>query len=104
MTTASTTLSTAAQTLIARLHDRKANVGIIGLGYVGLPLTLLFTEQKIKVTGFDIDPKKVETLNAGGSYIQRITPQEIAAARAAGFTATADYTQISKMDAVIICV
>ena len=104
MTTTPTTLSAAAQSLIARIHGRKANVGVIGLGYVGLPLTLLFSEQKIKVTGFDIDPKKVATLNTGGSYIQRITPKEIAAARAAGFTATADYTQISKMDAVIICV
>lgn len=79
-------------------------MAIIGLGYVGLPLALLYSEQKFHVTGFDIDQRKVDTLNSGGSYIFRITPEEIAGARQAGFRATADYAQLSEMDAIIICV
>ncbi|MFY9673994.1 MAG: nucleotide sugar dehydrogenase, partial [Terriglobales bacterium] len=87
-----------------RIETRQARVGIIGLGYVGLPLALLYSEQKFKVTGFDIDQKKVDTLNSGGTYIFRITPEEIAAAKANGFKPTANYAQISEMDAIIICV
>src|ERR1700739_4752155 len=90
--------------LKSRIDVRTARVGIIGLGYVGLPLALLYTEQKFPVTGFDIDQRKVDTLNAGGSYIFRITPTEIEAARAGGLKATSNYGQISEMDAVIICV
>src|SRR5579859_7381566 len=99
-----TTQSVPAQRLLGRIQDRTIKVGIIGLGYVGLPLTLLFSREKIRVTGFDIDLNKVKTLNDGGSYIQRITPAEIAAAHTSGFTATADYAQLSEMDAIIICV
>ena len=87
-----------------KLQARTARVGIIGLGYVGLPLALLFNEQRFPVTGFDIDRKKVDTLNAGGSYIYRIPPTEIAVARQGGFSATADFARLSDMDAVIICV
>jgi UDP-N-acetyl-D-glucosamine dehydrogenase len=90
--------------LKSRIETRQARVGIIGLGYVGLPLALLYSEQKFPVTGFDIDQKKVDTLNQGGTYIFRITPQEIAAAKANGFKPTANYSQISNMDAIIICV
>ena len=88
----------------ARVQARQAKVGVIGLGYVGLPLTLLFSEEKFPVTGFDIDKKKVYTLAAGGSYIYRIPPTDIQAARARGFNATSDYAHIGEMDAVIICV
>jgi UDP-N-acetyl-D-glucosamine dehydrogenase len=87
-----------------KIQAREARVGVIGMGYVGLPLALLYSEQKFRVTGFDIDPKKVEALNSGGSYIVRILPDEIAAAQKHGFAATSDYTQISEMDAIIICV
>ncbi len=59
-----------------KIRQREARVGIIGLGYVGLPLALLFTEQKFKVTGFDIDKNKVDTLSKGGSYIYRIAPRK----------------------------
>ena len=83
---------------------REARVGIIGLGYVGLPLALLYSEQQFSVTGFDIDQKKVDTLTRGGTYIFRITPEEIAAAKANGFKATSNYSQLSEMDAIIICV
>ena len=63
-----------AQELKQRIENRTARVGIIGLGYVGLPLALLFSEKDIRVTGFDIDEAKVTTLNGGGSYIVRISP------------------------------
>jgi UDP-N-acetyl-D-glucosamine dehydrogenase len=87
-----------------KVEQRQARVGIIGLGYVGLPLALLYSEQKFRVTGFDIDARKVETLAKGGSYIYRIVPEEIQAAKANGFSATADFSQLTAMDAIIICV
>ncbi|MBW4026808.1 MAG: nucleotide sugar dehydrogenase [Acidobacteria bacterium] len=90
--------------LVAKIEARTAQIGIIGLGYVGLPLALLFNGERFPVTGFDIDAKKVATLNEGGSYIVRIERDEIAAARQTGFKATADFAEIAKMDAVIICV
>jgi UDP-N-acetyl-D-glucosamine dehydrogenase len=90
--------------LKSKIKQRQAQVGIIGLGYVGLPLALLYSEQKFQVTGFDIDQRKVDTLAKGGSYIYRITPEEIQTAKAQGFSATANYSQISAMDAIIICV
>jgi len=95
---------TSVEQLKLKIRDRQALVGIIGLGYVGLPLALLYSEQKFKVTGFDIDQRKVDTLAKGGSYIYRIAAEEIQAAKAHGFSATADYSQLSAMDAIIICV
>jgi UDP-N-acetyl-D-glucosamine dehydrogenase len=86
------------------VHQRTANIGIIGLGYVGLPLALLFSEERFEVTGFDIDPAKVARLNSGQSYIHRIEPEHIRTAQKAGFEATTDYSDIGKMDAVLICV
>jgi UDP-N-acetyl-D-glucosamine dehydrogenase len=90
--------------LVAKMDDREARIGIVGLGYVGLPLALLFSGQRFRVTGFDIAVDKVKILNAGGSYIVRILPAEIQQAQAAGFYATSDYSEIAQMDAVIICV
>jgi UDP-N-acetyl-D-glucosamine dehydrogenase len=90
--------------LKSKIQQRQARVGIIGLGYVGLPLALLYSEQKFQVTGFDIDARKVETLSTGNSYIYRITTEEIKAAKAQGFSATSDYSELSAMDAIIICV
>jgi UDP-N-acetyl-D-glucosamine dehydrogenase len=87
-----------------RIEQREARVGIIGLGYVGLPLALLYSEKKFKVTGFDIDSRKIDTLAKGGSYIYRIAPEEIQAAQSSGFGATADYSRLTEMDAIIICV
>jgi UDP-N-acetyl-D-glucosamine dehydrogenase len=74
------------------------------MGYVGLPLALLFSGEGFRVTGFDIAADKVATLNAGRSYIVRILPQAIVEAQKAGFRATADYAEVDAMDAVIICV
>ena len=87
-----------------RIETRQARIGVIGLGYVGLPLALLFSEERFRVTGFDIDAKKVETLAQGGSYIVRIPSTEIQLAAQNGFTATDDFSQIAAMDVVVICV
>jgi UDP-N-acetyl-D-glucosamine dehydrogenase len=88
----------------ARIDSREARIGIVGMGYVGLPLALLFSSERFRVTGFDIDAKKITKLNAGGSYIVRIGAEEIQEAQKSGFRATSDYSEIAEMDAVIICV
>jgi UDP-N-acetyl-D-glucosamine dehydrogenase len=90
--------------LTRRISSREARIGIVGMGYVGLPLALLFSEERFRVTGFDIDARKVDTLNRGGSYIVRIPATEVKLARESGFTATSEYAQIAEMDVVIICV
>ena len=87
-----------------KIATRQARIGIIGLGYVGLPLALLYSEQRIRVTGFDIDRRKIDTIANGGTYIYRIPATEIQAAKSAGFEATDDYTRLRDMDAIIICV
>ena len=95
---------TSVDQLKTRIQNHQARVGIIGLGYVGLPLALLYSEQKFRVTGFDIDTRKVDTLAKGGSYIYRIAAEEVQAAKTSGFEATADFSQLTAMDAIIICV
>jgi len=87
-----------------RIETRESRVAVIGLGYVGLPLALLYAEQKFSVTGFDIDERKISTLAKGGSYIFRIPATDIQAAQAQGFRATSDYALLREMDAIIICV
>ncbi len=98
------TSSTRVNELKHRLESRKARIGIIGMGYVGLPLALLFSEERFEVTGFDIDTRKVDILERGGSYIVRIPESEIQVARQNGFKATADYGEIAQVDVVIMCV
>jgi UDP-N-acetyl-D-glucosamine dehydrogenase len=94
----------ACDNLISKIGCRTAHVGIVGLGYVGLPLALLFSEERFPVKGFDIDAKKVAFLAESESYIARIPSTEIERAKQSGFSATFDYSRISDMDAVIICV
>ncbi len=89
---------------VAKLKSKTASVGVIGLGYVGLPLALLFSEEGFRVTGFDIDNTKIDMLASSRSYICRIPETEIALARDRGFRATTDFACISEMDAVVICV
>ncbi len=89
---------------LSKVQARTAKIGVVGLGYVGLPLVLLFSEQKFAITGFDVDQRKVDTLNQGGSYIVRIEPTHIQAARGNGFTPTSNFSHVADMDAVIICV
>lgn len=93
-----------AQAQLEKLRSCTARVGVIGLGYVGLPLSLLFAEAGFPVTGFDIDEKKIADLEAGLSYIFRIEASEIQRARSQGFRATADFARISDQDVVIMCV
>src|SRR5947209_9297140 len=103
MTTPAMT-SALSEELKSKIETRRANVAVIGMGYVGLPLALLYIGQKFPVTGFDIDRSKVDTLNEGGSYIYRIETSEIKGALSRGFSATSDYSRLTTMDAVIICV
>ncbi|HZR30015.1 MAG TPA: nucleotide sugar dehydrogenase [Terriglobales bacterium] len=93
-----------AAALQQKIESRTARVGIIGLGYVGLPLALLFSEEHFPVSGFDVDNKKVEALNRGESYIYHIPATEIQSAQSRGLLATAQYSQLAEMDAIIICV
>ncbi len=100
------TISLSDRTAVTRhkIETRETRIGIIGMGYVGLPLALLFSEERFSVTGFDIDSSKVDTLNRGDSYIVRIPGAEIQSAQKHGFNATSDYSRIAQMDVVIICV
>jgi UDP-N-acetyl-D-glucosamine dehydrogenase len=92
------------QALISKLKDRTAVIGIVGMGYVGLPLMLRFVDVGYRVLGFDVDRNKVERLNAGESYIEHIPGPRVEAARTKGFAATADYSEAREADALIICV
>jgi UDP-N-acetyl-D-glucosamine dehydrogenase len=94
----------ASSELLRRLQDRSAVVGIVGLGYVGLPLALRFTEVGYPVLGFDIDAAKVDALNAGRSYIEHIPPASVAQARKRKFEATGKFARAAECDALIICV
>jgi len=91
--------------LVAGLRGRTAKIGIIGLGYVGLPLLRAAAERGFSVLGFDIDRAKVDLLNAGGSYLCHISAESIAAVRASGhLAATADFSRLGEVDAIILCV
>ncbi|HVP52654.1 MAG TPA: nucleotide sugar dehydrogenase [Terriglobales bacterium] len=98
------TVVSLSEDLKSKIATRSARIGVIGLGYVGLPLALLFTEETFPVTGFDIDTRKVRTLGEGGSYIFRIPAEQIQGALRQGFRATSEYARIAEMDVVIICV
>lgn len=97
-------MNTPLQALKDKLLAGTAVVGICGLGYVGLPLALRFSEVGARVIGFDIDPSKVIALNAGRSYIERIGASSILQMQAQGFEATGDYARSAEADALIICV
>ncbi|XKE47238.1 nucleotide sugar dehydrogenase [Halomonas organivorans] len=90
--------------LIKKLHNKEAVIGIVGLGYVGLPLTIRYNDIGFRVLGFDVDPQKVEQLNAGRTYIEHINSERIARAVDAGFEATTDIRRIVEADAIILCV
>lgn len=100
----SETMNAAVADYLGKVDRREARIGIIGLGYVGIPLALRYHEVGFPVLGFDIDPERVETLNAGRSPIKHIGGDEIAAMVKGGFEATADFSRIPEVDAIIICV
>ena len=90
--------------LIGLLEDRRAVVGILGMGYVGQPLALRYAELGYKVIGFDIDAEKVADLNAGRSHIEHISDADIRRANAAGLECTTDFSRAAEADALILCV
>lgn len=91
-------------TLTNKLNNRSAVIGIVGLGYVGLPLALRYSEVGYQVVGFDIDANKVDALNQGKSYIGHIQNAEIDNLRARNFVATTDFSRATAVDALILCV
>jgi UDP-N-acetyl-D-glucosamine dehydrogenase len=102
-----TTVSSASRAaqLRARIDDRTAVVGIIGLGYVGLPLALTFAERQFRVLGFDVDRKKVDALHAGDAYIRHLDWGRVTTAAASGrLQATSDFLRLSEPDVLIVCV
>jgi UDP-N-acetyl-D-glucosamine dehydrogenase len=91
--------------LLARFKRHDATVGIIGLGYVGLPLGLAFAEKGFTALGFDVDPVKVEQLSAGRCYIHHIDPSRVQSAISSGrFSASTDFKRLGECDAIMICV
>ena len=87
-----------------KIDSTTATIGIVGLGYVGLPLMLRYVEVGFKVLGFDIDSNKVNKLMLGESYIEHIPASLIQNSVENGFSATTDFSRISEVDAIIICV
>ena len=91
--------------VIEKIQSRRAVIGIVGLGYVGLPLVLHFGEERFPILGFDIDRDKVRDLNAGRTYIRHIPAERISTLRhEQRFEATSDFSRLSEADAIIICV
>lgn len=90
--------------LMSQLINKKATVAIVGLGYVGLPLALRFSEVGYKVTGIDIDQEKVDKLNDNRSYIEHIPHHKIATAKSSGMEITCNFAAVEKADAIILCV
>src|SRR5690349_12191274 len=98
-----TVISDTQAALTARLHNRTATIGVIGLGYVGLPLALLFSENDFPVLGFDVDPNKVDALNRGASYIRHIGVERVAKAfLEKNAKATEDFSRLAECDAIIV--
>ncbi len=94
----------ALEALLERIRGRKALIGVIGLGYVGLPLALRFSEAGFRVLGFDTDAEKVRRLNAGTSYLLRFPDAAVRKARDSGFEASGARNRYAEPDALILCV
>lgn len=90
--------------LIKKLESKTANIGVLGMGFVGLPLMLRYTDIGFKVIGFDIDKSKVDKLKSGKSYIEHISEQSIKGAISSGMEATTDFAKVRESDALILCV
>ncbi len=89
--------------LLKRINDRSARIGVVGLGYVGLPLMLDFSEAGFPVLGFDIDPRKIDFLNTGKSYFVHIPDSRVASATERGMAATTQYSRAGETDVMIMC-
>lgn len=90
--------------IIEKIKKKEAVIGIVGLGYVGLPLMLRYNDIGFRVLGIDIDQSKVDSLNGGRSYIEHISSEKVAKAAQSGFQATTDFSRVSEVDAIILCV
>ena len=91
--------------LLRKIKTREARIGVIGLGYVGLPLVLRFGEERFHILGFDVDPQKVSSLNEGKSYIRHIQSERLdGLVKERRFEATSDFRRLSEADCIIICV
>lgn len=90
--------------LVKKLQQKEAVIGIVGLGYVGLPLMLRYNDIGYRVLGIDVDQGKVDQLNSGKSYIEHIPSEKVAKATGSGFEATTDFSRVAEADAVILCV
>jgi UDP-N-acetyl-D-glucosamine dehydrogenase len=93
------------ENLIQKLQEKTARIGILGMGYVGMPLAVVFAEKGFTVLGIDPDPRKVETFNKGISYIQDVPSETVARLQKSGkLSMTSDFAALAEMDAVSICV
>lgn len=91
--------------LLTKIKSKKAVIGIVGLGYVGLPLAFAFRKKKFKVIGFDIDQKKINSLDKGKSFLSHISDKDISKMNLKNdFTSTTDFSRLTEVDAIIICV
>ena len=91
--------------LLSKIENQEAVIGVVGLGYVGLPLLMEFVEEGFQTVGFDIDDKKVESLNSGKSYIKHIASERVQKVRESNlFEATTDFSKIKEIDCILICV
>jgi UDP-N-acetyl-D-glucosamine dehydrogenase len=101
-------MNESAQQLLSKIENHDAVIGIIGLGYVGLPLALAFAEKGFPVLGFDVDPVKVEKINRGECYIKHLDPTRltdlIGHPKSPRLQATTDFSRLSEADAILICV
>ena len=92
-------------TRLEKIKSKQAVIGIVGLGYVGLPLAQAFCQEGIKVVGFDIDQEKIDLIEKGQSYIKHIGDEVIGTMRAGGlFDVTSNFAKIAEVDVIIICV
>lgn len=90
--------------IIKKNNNRSSVIGIIGLGYVGMPLSLSFINSRFKVIGFDIDVNKISKINKKKSYISSISSKDIKKAFSKGFKVTSDFSKIRSVDVIILCV
>lgn len=98
-------LSGRAEELLQRLHSKEVVVGVVGLGYVGLPLCLTLAEAGVRVLGFDVDPAKPEAIAAGRTYLKQFSSERIGLLSRSGmFSATSDMRRLGEPDVVVICV
>ncbi len=90
--------------IVENIKAKEAIIGVVGLGYVGLPLALEYAKKGFKVIGFDVDEKKIPLLESGKSYIKHISGERIKNALGAGFEITTEFSRLPEVDAIIICV